>query len=334
MTAAIRLVDAPPLRHTVGLAESPTTASTPTIGPVQVAQLLFLGAVWGGAFLFLRIAAPEVGAVWAAEIRIAIGALVLVAIAGPRTWRVARHDLRAFAVVGATFSAVPFTLVALAAVTLPAGFGAALNATTPLFTALFGVVWLGQRMSVRLLAGLATGIVAVTVLVGWAPLEPGLTTIVAALAAVGAAVSYGFAGTYVRRRLPAVGGLELATAQLVAAAIMLLPVAVASGAPGTPSVGALVALVAVGTLSTALPWPIFYRLLAATTPTVASTVTFIVPGFAMAWGAIVLGEPIGVELLAGFGLVVTSLVLVLGISLPTLGRSLVARPLSIVGARL
>jgi drug/metabolite transporter (DMT)-like permease len=334
MTAATAPIDVARGRSTVAPAPSAIPPTSPLVGPVQIAQLLFLGAVWGGAFLFLRIAAPEVGAVWAAEIRIAIGALVLVAIAGPRTWRVARHDLRAFAVVGATFSAVPFTLVALAAVTLPAGFGAALNATTPLFTALFGVVWLGQRMSVRLLAGLATGIVAVTVLVGWAPLEPGLTTIVAALAAVGAAVSYGFAGTYVRRRLPAVGGLELATAQLVAAAIMLLPVAVASGAPGTPSVGALVALVGVGTLSTALPWPIFYRLLAATTPTVASTVTFIVPGFAMAWGAIVLGEPIGIELLAGFGLVVTSLVLVLGISLATLGRSLVARPLSIVGARL
>jgi drug/metabolite transporter (DMT)-like permease len=309
------------------------TSSTPRVGPVQVAQLLFLGAVWGGAFLFLRIAAPEVGAVWAAEIRVVIAALLLIAIAGPRTWRVARHDLRAFAVVGVTFSAVPFTLVALAAVTLPTGFGAALNATTPLFTALFGVVWLGQRMTVRLTAGLVTGIAAVAVLVGWAPVDPGLATLVAALAAVGAAVSYGFAGTYVRRRLPGVGGLELATAQLVAASLMLLPLAIASGLPGTPSTAGLVALVGVGTLSTALPWPIFYRLLAATTPTVASTVTFIVPGFAMAWGAIFLGEPIGLGLLAGFGLVVISLMLVLGISISGLGTSTVRRRPSTVGAR-
>jgi drug/metabolite transporter (DMT)-like permease len=103
------------------------------------------------------------------------------------------------------------------------------------------------------------------------------------------------------------------TTQLTAGAVLLLPVAVASGAPGTPSFGALVALVAVGTLSTALPWPIYMRLLSETTPTIASTVTFVVPAFAIAWGSMVLSEPIGPELVAGFGLVIVSLVLVTGI---------------------
>jgi drug/metabolite transporter (DMT)-like permease len=279
-------------------------------------QLLLLGAVWGGAFLFLRIAAPEVGAVWTAEIRIAIGAMVLVAVAGRRTWAIARTDLRSFAILGAVFSAIPFTLIAIAALTLPTGFGAVLNASTPLFTALFAVAWLGQRFSARMVAGLATGVVAVVVLVGWSPLEPGPGTIVAVLAALGAALSYAFAGTFVRRRLPSVGGVELATAQLAAASIILLPVAIASGPPGSPSLGAVVALIAVGTLSTALPWPIYFRLLSATSPTIASTVTFIVPAFAMTWGAIVLGEPIGPGLLIGFGIVIVSLVLVLGLRLP------------------
>jgi drug/metabolite transporter (DMT)-like permease len=310
-----------------------TLGATRPVGLAQLGQLLFLGAVWGGAFLFLRIAAPEVGAVWTAEIRIVIGTLVLAAVAGPRTWRAARTDLRAFAIVGATFSAIPFTLVAFAAMTLPAGFGAVLNATTPLFTAMFGVVWLGQRLSARMLMGLATGIIAVIVLVGWSPLQVGPEVLLAALAALGAALSYGFAGTFVRRRLPRVGGIELATAQLVAASVLLLPVAIASGPPGVPSVGATVALLAVGTLSTAIPWPIFYRLSAATDATVASTVTFVVPAFAMAWGAIVLGETIGLGLMVGFGIVIVSLILVLRLRLPTLGRSIAARPIASVHAR-
>ena len=82
----------------------------------------------------------------------------------------------------------------------------------------------------------------------------------------------------------------------------------------------LVALIAVGTLSTALPWPIYLRLLASTTPTIASTVTFVVPAFAMSWGSIVLGEPIGIELLAGFAMIVVSLVLVLGLGRPAHGK--------------
>jgi drug/metabolite transporter (DMT)-like permease len=317
-----------------GVRPAPSTDAVRSVGVTQLGQLLFLGAVWGGAFLFLRIAAPEVGAVWTAEIRIVIGALVLAAVAGPRTWRAARTDLRAFAIVGATFSAIPFTLVAFAAMTLPAGFGAVLNATTPLFTAMFGVVWLGQRVSARMLIGMATGMVAVIVLVGWSPLQVGPEVLLAALAALGAALSYGFAGTFVRRRLPRVGGIELATAQLVAASVLLLPVAIASGPPVVPSVGAAVALLAVGILSTAIPWPIFYRLSAATDATVASTVTFVVPAFAMAWGGIVLGESIGLGLLVGFGIVIVSLVLVLGLRLPTLGRSIAARPIASFHARL
>ncbi len=279
----------------------------------HLAQLVFLGAVWGGAFLFLRVAGRELGPVWAAEIRIAIGAAILALIAGRRTWAVVRHDVLAFAVVGATFSAIPFTLIAIATLTLPTGFAAVLNAATPLFTAALGVIWLGQSLSNRLAAGLAVGLTAVLLLVGWSPLPMSMTVVVAVAAAVGAALSYAFAGTYVRRRLPDVGGLELATAQLTIAAVLLLPVALATGAPGRPSFDGIVALIAVGTLSTAIPWPIFQRLLRQTTPTIASTVTFVVPAFAMTWGAIALGEPIGTELVVGFGLVIVSLALVTGI---------------------
>src|SRR3954470_3879785 len=94
----------------------------PPIAVLDLASLLFLGAVWGAAFLFLRIAAPEVGPVWAAEIRLVIGAGVLVAIAGPASLRAARGRFGAFLIAGALFSAIPFTLISFATLTLPAGF--------------------------------------------------------------------------------------------------------------------------------------------------------------------------------------------------------------------
>lgn len=82
----------------------------------------------------------------------------------------------------------------------------------------------------------------------------------------------------------------------------------------------LVALIGVATLSTALAWPIFFRVLSHTTPTVASTVTFIVPAFGITWGAIVLSESVGPELIAGFGLVFVSLVLVTNMPMPSFGH--------------
>ena len=288
-------------------------APSSSLGLLDLGSLLYLGAVWGAAFLFLRIAAPEVGPAWAAELRLAIGAGLLVLFAGRRTLAAARGRWLAFLVVGATFSAIPFTLIAVATLTLPTGFTALLNAATPLFTAVLGVLVLGQRLLPRVVAGLAVGLVAVVVLVGGSPLEVGPTTLLAVAAGLGAPASYAVAGTLTRRHLAGIGGTELATGMLVAGALVALPVALLSGAPGVPSMDGVVALVAVGTLSTALAWPVFFRVLQHTTPTAASTVTFIVPAFAIAWGAIALGEAVGLELVAGFAAILVSLALVLGI---------------------
>src|SRR6187455_3808630 len=156
--------------HPAARTGSPSGSS---LGLLDLGSLLYLGAVWGAAFLFLRIASPEVGPAWAAEIRLAIGAGVLLVVAGRATWRVAQGRLVSFLLVGALFSAVPFTLIAIATVTLPAGFTALLNAATPLFTAVIAVGFMGQKISLRVAAGLAVGVVAVILLVGWSPLEPG-----------------------------------------------------------------------------------------------------------------------------------------------------------------
>jgi drug/metabolite transporter (DMT)-like permease len=284
-----------------------------SLAPIDLASLLFLGAVWGGAFLFLRIAAPEVGPVWAAELRLAIGSSALLLFAGRRTLPVMRGRVTAFTIVGTTFAAIPFTCIAFASLSLPTGFTALLNAATPLFTAALGVVVLRQALSGRMVAGLAIGVVAVLVLVGGSHLEPSPATIVAVAAGLGAPASYAVAGTYVRARLSDVSGVELATGMLLTGALVTLPVAVLSGAPGTPTMAGIASLLAVGIVSTALAWPVFYRVLGRSTPTVASTVTFIVPAFAAAWGALVLGEAVGLDLVVAFGLVLVSLLLVLGL---------------------
>jgi drug/metabolite transporter (DMT)-like permease len=279
---------------------------------VDLTTLLYLGAVWGAVFVFMRIAAPEVGPVWAAEIRLAIGSLVLLAIAGPRTLRMARGRLVSLTITGALFSAIPFTLISIATVTLPAGFTALLNAATPLFTAAVGVAFLGNRISARVGTGLAVGILAVVVLVGWSPLDPTLTTVLAIAAGLGVPLSYAFAGNFVRARLSDVQPVELATGVLTAGALLALPVAILSGPPRMPALDGVISLIGVGTLSTAFAWPLFFRVLRRTTPTAASTVTFIVPAFALLWGSVVLGEAVGIGLVVGFGLILVSLALVLG----------------------
>lgn len=295
-----------------------------TLSLVDLVALVYLGAVWGAVFLFMRIAAPQVGPLWAADIRLLIGAAVLLAVAGRRTLPVVRGRLSSFLIVGALFSALPFTFIAIATVTLPAGFAALLNAATPLFTAAIGMAFLGNRPSSRVIAGLVVGVVAVVVLVGWSPLEPNLTTLLAVAAGLGAPASYAVAGNYVRARMTGVEPTELATGMVTAGALLALPVAILSGSPGTPTIEGVVSLIGVGTLSTAFAWPVFFRILRRTTATAASTVTFIVPAFALAFAAVVLGEAVGIELVVGFGLILVSLCLVLAI-VPRIGRPAAVR---------
>jgi drug/metabolite transporter (DMT)-like permease len=287
--------------------------TTGGVSSQDLALLLFLGAVWGGAYLFMRVAAPQIGPLWTAEIRIALAALILLAVTGPRTWRTLRSHALPMAAVGLTFSAIPFSLISFATLTLPTGLAALLNAATPIFTALVAAAFIGHRLTLRAVAGMAAGVLAVAVLVGWSPLPMETGTLVAVGAALLAALSYAIGGTLVRRFLPGVSGTEVATGQLASGAVLLLPFAVLGGPPGPVGVDGLAALVGLATVSTALAWPLFFRVSGRTTPTAASTVTFVVPAFGIVWGAIVLGEPVGLELLAGFGLVMVSLVLVLAL---------------------
>jgi drug/metabolite transporter (DMT)-like permease len=297
-----------------------TRTSGPAVSLGDLGLLLYLGAVWGAAFLFFRVAAPELGPIWTAELRVAIAGLALAVFTGRATIALARTRLLPVLFVGLTFSAIPFSLLAFATLTLPASFASVLMATTPLFTALVGAVWLRQGLHVPVAVGLAIGFGAVALIVDGTTLDLGPAGLLAVAAGLGASFSYAVAGSFVRRRLGSVGGAELATGQLLAAAAILLPVAIVSGPLAMPSPDALESIVAMALISTAIAWPAYFRIARRTNATAASASTFIVPLFGMLWGSVVLGESIGVELIGGFGLVLVSLVLVLGLPVPALGR--------------
>src|SRR5215510_3228647 len=105
-------------------------------------ELLLLGAIWGASFLFMRVAAPEFGALALVEIRVAIAAVFLV---GVLAWRRGMNDLPGaalpMAVVGVFSSALPFVLFAYATLSVTAGTAALLNASAPLFGALVAYAW-------------------------------------------------------------------------------------------------------------------------------------------------------------------------------------------------
>src|SRR5215469_11891452 len=112
-------------------------------------ELTLLGAIWGGSFLFMRVAAADFGPIPLVTTRLALGALVLL----PFLWRDRAHFTPALwlriAGIAAINSVVPFLLFAWGAERAPAGIGAITNALTVMFTALVAFLFYGERISTR-----------------------------------------------------------------------------------------------------------------------------------------------------------------------------------------
>ena len=275
--------------------KNPIPAVLP-VEPVQVpawrtpVELGLLAAIWGASFLFQRVAAPEFGASVLAELRLALGAAVLL----PFLW-LARADFPArlwprLALLGAINSAVPFALFAWGAQRAPAGVGAITNAMAVLFTALVAFLFFRERIGARKVVALLIGFVGVIVLasdktegasVGWAT-----------AAGVLAALMYGVGANLVPRLLAGLPPSAVAAATLGSAALLSLPFAAFHWPEHAVSAPAWGSAIALGVVCTGLAYAIYYRLIQRIGAARAVTVTYLVPLAAVAWAWSLLGEPL------------------------------------------
>lgn len=281
-------------------------------------ELLLLGAIWGSSFLFMRLGAADFGALALSLLRVAGASLLLLPLLLWRgEWPALRQHWRAIAVVGLINSALPFVLFTLAALVLGAGLMAVFNATAPLWGAFFAWVWLGEKLDRARLLGLAIGVAGVAGLAwGKAGLQVGAGGMSPALgmaACVAAAVLYGLAANYTRRRLAGVAPLALAAgSQMSAAAVLLLPALWAWPAVA-PSATAWGAAALLSLLCTGLAYVLYFRLIANAGATNAISVTFLVPGFAMLWGWLFMGEEPTAAMLLGCGVILLGTALATGL---------------------
>ncbi|ANY17966.1 DMT family transporter [Bordetella pseudohinzii] len=280
-------------------------------------ELIALAAVWGGSFLFMRVAVPEFGPAPLIELRVGLGALVLLplAILRGRLGIMARH-WKAIFMVGVFNAALPFLLYAYASLSLGAGFLSVANAVTPVWGAVIGWLWLRDRLPALRVLGLAIAFLGIVVLV-WDKLEfqQGGTG-PAVLAALAAPFFYGIAANWTKRFLSGVDALANATGSMLSAALVLLPLAIAHW-PGQPvSVQAWVATVLLAVLCTGAAYVVFFRLIAVLGPTAAVSVTFLVPVFGVFWGVTLLDEALTSSMLAGAGVILVGTALVLGLLRP------------------
>lgn len=282
--------------------------------PRDLLDLTLLAALWGGSFLFMRYAVPDFGVVPLIWLRVALASVCLLPLLLlKRQFGALRQQAGALTVMGLFNSGLPFLLIAWATLSITAGLASIMNAMTPVFTALIGALWLGDRLDGRRSLGLLLGLAGVALLAAdKADFRPGGSgwAIVAMLLAT---ACYGFAANHTRRYLQGVPALVNATGTQLVSALVLLPPALWSWPERMPGLGPWLAALVLGVACSALAYLLFFRLIARVGASRAVTVTFLVPVFGTLWGALFLGEPVTASMLAGGAVVLLGTGLATGV---------------------
>jgi drug/metabolite transporter (DMT)-like permease len=270
-------------------------------------ELAVLGAIWGGSFLFMRVAATDFGPIPLVEMRLSLGALILLpflwqarTLFTPRLWLI-------IAGIATINSVIPFALFAWAAERAPAGIGAISNAMTVMFTALVAFIFYGERISGRRALGLAAGFAGVVFLASGR--VAGTSVWPAALAGTAAALLYGVGINLVRRHLTAYPPVSIAAAALVSAAVLLSPFAIYTWPHHPIAAASWGCAASLGVLCTGIAFVSYYRLIYRIGAMRASTVTYLIPFFGVIWAWIVLGEPLTLSMAVAGALILSGVAL-------------------------
>ncbi len=271
------------------------------------ARLVALAAIWGAAFIYMRVAAPVFGPAWTAELRVLLGGLALLA------WFRAlgfdpglRVHWRFYLLIGTVNIAIPFVLYSYAAMHAPASLLSITNATSPIFGLAWAALFGDERVTLRKAAGLGLGVVGVALLTQPSGVASGL----AILAALGACCAYGLAGPLIKRYAGGASPRGMAAGNQLAAAVVLIPLLLALPPLATPTPLVVANLLALALLGSGVAFILYFRLIADVGATRALTVTYLIPLFGILWGWVFLGEALPAAALAGGVLILAGTVLV------------------------
>lgn len=282
--------------------------------------LLLLAALWGGSFIFSKVAVSQVTPLTLVLARVLLAAITLhivclfTGVRLPTTMKA----WTAYIVMGLLNNVIAFSLIFWGQQSIEASLSAILTGATPFFTVLIaGLVLADERFSKEKVIGLIIGFAGVVLVIGPRHMLGLGEHLLAELAIVGAALAYGFSGVW-GRRFAGENPLATATGQLTAASVMMIPIAFYFERPlelGPLSTPVIISVLALAIVSTAIAYLLFFKVLKMAGATNTSLVTMLVPVFTMLIAVPTLGERVDALKLLGL--------IVIGIGLAVLdGRIL------------
>ena len=280
------------------------------------ALLAALVAMWGSAFMFVKLGVATVPPATLAASRLAIGAAILVAVIRSHGLALPRPGRRwlPFAALAVVGHSAPFYLISWGQQFMDSALAGILMAIMPLATLLLAHFFVaGERMTLNRTLGFSLGFGGIVALMGPAALAGlgGSLLAVTAQAVVLAGALCFAANSVMARRLIETDFLVASAAVLIVATMVSVPLALVLDRPWelAPSAGSAVAIVWLGVGPTALATLLYFTLIASAGPTFMSLVNYLSPVVALLAGVTLLGEHPGATAVAGLALILLGVAL-------------------------
>ena len=274
-------------------------------------MLLALAAIWGSSFMFIKVAVREVSPGEVVFGRVLVGTLgLLPAVPFLSDWRRTWAGLRRFwwplLLLGVLNAAVPFWLLAWSEKKLDSGLAAVLQASMPLFTAVFAYFFThSERVTGGRLVGVLVGFLGVLLLVGIQPRGD----VLSALAVLLTALLYAGSTVYAAQRLREASALVISLGALAFATLATLPLGIADLPDEVPSWKVIGSIVALGAVGLSVAYLLYFSLIAGSGAPYAALVTYLVPALALIYGAVFLDEGVTASALVGLALILAGVAL-------------------------
>jgi drug/metabolite transporter (DMT)-like permease len=280
------------------------------MSPADRTILLVLSVIWGGSFFFIEIAIDTVAPLTLVLLRVALASALLWLFLLVRGERLAMPPGAAmsFLVLALLNNVVPFTMFVWAQETITGGLASILNATTPIWGVIVAHLFTAdEKATPAKVAGVLLGFGGVALMIGPDFLGQIGTGALAQLACLAATLCYALAGIWARRfRAMGVPPVAVATGQLTASALVMLPLVLLFEPPwraAAPSPLAWMALAALALFCTSLAYILYFRLISTAGATNSLLVTFLIPITAILLGALILHEHLEPRHFAGMALI-------------------------------
>ena len=265
-----------------------------------------LSFMWSLSFIFYRIGVPEFGSLAFASLRVVLAGLTMLVfvLVSKKNRQGIRENWKVLTLVGMFSAAIPFILFAFSARSVNAGVLAVLNASVPMMSGFIASVFFKDRLSKKQILGLVIGVIGVVILMSenlfgeqGAASGSGLLPMAYALLAC---VGYAAGANITRNYLEKVSPVAITAGSLIIASVIMLPVAIYEFPYGKSiSLTAWVAVICIGVFSTAIALIFMNQLIKSIGPVRATSITLVIPIFAIIFGYLLLGEALDTPAIIG-----------------------------------